>query len=133
MKVINKQIRFIALLGLVFLTKGCTNVEVNESTPNHSKDATYSSSEDSQVGFENFDSNNDYISETVISWLGADDLHPLVESIFPRDSLENCPANFHEWEFDEGVACVRFKEGFEYRIDDILNSNMIESTRENVE
>lgn len=76
---------------------------------------------------------DDYISPTVIGWLGQDDLHPLVVSIFPLDDLGACPTNFHEWAFEEGIACTRFREGFEYRIDDILNSNVIESTRENVE
>ena len=73
-----------------------------------------------------------YISEEVLGWLGEDDLHPLVVSIFPKGS-DTCPVNFHEWDLGVGVACAQFLEDFEYRIDDLINGRMLDSSVETVQ
>jgi len=72
---------------------------------------------------------NYYISETVLSWLGADDLHPLIVSIFSKDDA-SCPVNYHEMQFEQGIACARIKDGFEDRINSVIDGELLRSSIE---
>jgi len=124
---VKKQLGLIPVLGLIFLTIGCTSAEVNDSQV-YVSEATLIS----QTEVENVDSDSYYISEIVISWLGADDLHPLIVSIFPQDET-SCPLNYHDMQFEQGVACARIKDGFEYRINNVIYGELLDSSLEVVE
>jgi len=124
---VKKQLGFIPVLGLIFLTTGCTSEEISDS-PLYQSEATSIL----QTEVESVVSDSFYISETILTWLGADDLHPLIVSIFPQDDA-SCPPNYHEMQFEQGVACARIKDGFEYRINNVIYGELLDSSLEIVE
>jgi len=120
------KIKMITLLGLVMLATGCENKESNRSEQNVTNETT------AETNLASSEVDDNYISDTVISWLGQDDLHPLIVSIFPKED-SSCPANFHEMHFEQGIACARIKDGFEYRINNVIHGELLNSETEIVD
>jgi len=104
-------------------------------SPNISEDINKTNSVDDEV-LQNLDDEfiyrEDYISEVVLDWLGQDDLHPLIVSIFPNAD-SSCPVNYHEKLIDGKIACARIKDGFEYRINNVIHGELLNSSTEIVE
>lgn len=119
-----KSLILIKALGLIvpisFLI-GCSNNEQRLEVNNYVSNSEHNSfPEDEKV---------DYISDEVLTWLGQDELHPLIVSIFPK-SESSCPVSYHEMIFEEGAACARIKDGFEYRKNNVIHGELLNSSTE---